>query len=139
MAYFEYSDVKISADPANTPDFYAAIEAYFMMHITAIDPDMGDPNGKLAKHTTATIRRLYSEVFPNMISELKKRAQENGESLRRSSVTGVYASRLFALEDYSQAIAINYGLLEAPKVQTPPAQTPQQPQAVPSLPMPGME
>jgi hypothetical protein len=138
MDYFEHSDVKIAANPANTPDLYAAIESYFQMHVTTLDPEFGDPKGELAKRTGARIKHLYEVMYPNMISELKKRAQENGESLRRSTKAGPYAKMLFQLEDYSQAMAINYGLIDPPAA--PPANAPSPSPALPSpaMPMPGM-
>jgi hypothetical protein len=147
MDYFEFSDVKVAANPANTPDLYAAIEAYFQMHITTLDPEFGDPKGKLAQRTEKRIKHLYEVMYPNMISELKKRAQENGESLRRSTKAGPYAKMLFQIEDYSQAMAINYGLIDAPTTppagsqgpQPSPAPTPGQglPTPTPALPAPG--
>lgn len=135
MDYFEYSDVRISANPSNTRDLYAAIEDYFSMHIAAIDPELGDPNGELAKRTAKRIEHLYKVMYPNMVSELKKIAQDNGESMRRGSSAGYYASWMHELEDYSQAMAINYGLIDAPTA--PPAEAPAMQQNIPALPLPG--
>jgi hypothetical protein len=135
--YFANSDVEVSASPLNTPDLYAAIEAYFQMHIAVIDPDSGDPDGKLAKRTSAKIKYIYDTMYPNMFDALKKKAQENGESTRRSSKAGPYASMLFELQDYSEAMAISYGLIEKPQAVEP---QPSAPAAggVPALPVPGM-
>jgi hypothetical protein len=121
----------------NTPDLYAAIEAYFQMHIAVIDPDSGDPDGELAKRTSAKIKYIYDTMYPNMFDALKKKAQENGESTRRSSKAGPYASMLFELQDYSEAMAISYGLIEKPQAVEPQPSAPST-GGVPALPVPGM-
>lgn len=130
ITYFEKSDVGIAASPENTPDLYAAIDSYFQIHMSAIDPENGDPEGKLAQRTSAKIKFIYEKMYPSMFDKLKDLANENGESLRRSSNPGIYASRLFDLQDYSQAMAVKYGLVEEPA----PKPVQQNLQGVPGLP-----
>lgn len=130
--YFEKSDIEISANPQNTPDLFAAIEAYFQMHLSAIDPEAGDPDGKLAQKTNKQVEYIYKTMYPSMFDRLKQKANENGESTRRSSRAGRYASMLFELQDYTEAMAVSYGLIAPP---TPPAT---QPNTAPTLPSPGM-
>jgi chitinase len=45
-----------------------------------------------------------------MYSGLEALASDNGESTRPGSSAGKYANRLFALRDYLDAIAVQYGL-----------------------------
>lgn len=135
IGYFEHSDVSISANSSNTPDLYAAIEAYFRMHIATLDPDSGDPNGALAKRTSAMIKHIYEKMYPAMFEALKLKAQDNGESTRRSTKAGKYASMLFELQDYSEAMAIAYGLIDAPAPVEAPQPVPGGPSA-PALPLP---
>ncbi len=136
IEYYEYSDVSIAANSANTADLYAAVDAYFTLHLSAIDPDFGNPKGDFVKRTGERINHIYDVMFPKMIGDLEKRAQENGESLRRGSNAGPYARMKFQLEDYSQAMAINYGLIDPV---APPMDAPELQQDLPALPMPGGE
>ena len=135
ITYFDKSDVGIAASRMNTPDLYAAIESYFQMHIAAIDPEDGDPRGALAKRTEAKIKFLYDTMYPSMFNRLEALANENGESVRRGSSAGLYANMLFELKDYSEAMAVTYGLIDAPEA---PMETPQAPVGNPGLPSPGL-
>jgi hypothetical protein len=63
-----------------------------------------------------------------MKDALKMKATDNGESTRRGTTNGKYSSMLFEIEDYSDAIAVHYGLKEGP------VKAPASPQ-----PSPGME
>lgn len=110
--YFEKSDVAFSASRENTADLYAAMDAYFKMYLASIDPEYGNANGALAKRLNAKINDLYKNVFPKMYRDLETKANNNGESTRRGSKAGKYASMLFELQDYIEAIGVHYGYLE---------------------------
>lgn len=119
MTYFEKSDVKFIRDPANRKDFYAAINAYFILHLSAKESGNGD--GKLAKRTGKMIEHLYDKIFPSMINELKDRANYNGEA-STGSKAGANAQAYHALQDYSDGIAYHFGLKEMPAPPLQPAQ-----------------
>jgi hypothetical protein len=110
--YFEKSDVTFSASRENTADLYAALDAYFKMYLASIDPEYGNQNGDLAKRLNAKINDLYKNVFPKMYRDLESKANDNGESTRRGSKAGKYASMLFELQDYIEAIGVHFGYLE---------------------------
>lgn len=116
--YFEKSDAYFAGSQQNSNDLYAALDAYFKLHIVAIDPEFGNPSGELAKRTQAKIKELYTIVFPSIYSGLEKKANDNGESTRRGAKAGKYASMLFNLQDYLEAIGVHYGYLQG---QAPPA------------------
>jgi hypothetical protein len=120
IKYFEVSDSRIASNPENTGDLYAALDAYFNLNISAIDPEMGNQTGELAKRTQAKINDLYKNVFPIIFSDLEKRANDAGESTRRGSKAGKYASRLFAMQDYINAIGVQYGYLQGQAAPTQP-------------------
>ena len=133
--YFEKSDVTISAKRENTPDLYAAMDNYFQLFIASMDGEYGNENGELAKRTTAFIQHMEKDMFPSMIDRLKAEANANGESTRRSSRAGYYSSMLFDLEDYRDAMFIEYGIMAKPEATAPPAGNPTN---MPALPTPGM-
>jgi hypothetical protein len=110
--YYELSDVSFAAAQSNTGDLYAALDAYFKIHITAIDPEFGNRNGALAKRTQAKLKNLYDSVFPKIYDGLGKKANDNGESTRRGTRAGKYAGMLFDLQDYLEAIGVHYGYLQ---------------------------
>ena len=114
IKYYEMSDVTIVASPNNTKDLYAAVNAYFQLHIAAVDDEAGNPDGELAKRTAAKIKYIYETMYPSMFNRLDDAANENGESVRRGSSAGVYASYKFELEDYTRAMAVKYGLIDKP-------------------------
>ncbi len=120
MTYYEKSNVGVSAQPDNTKDLYAALGAYLKMMSAAFE--FGGPNSKLAKRTQAKVDYIYNTMFPSMMDRLKEKANNNGESTRRGSNAGRYATMLHDLEDYSEGIAIYYDLLEpAPAPEGDPA------------------
>jgi hypothetical protein len=133
ITYFEKSDVDIAANPQNTPDLFAAVEGYFQMHIAIVDPESGDPNGKLAQRTTKTISYIYKTMYPSMFDRLKERANANGETTNRTSRAGHYASMLFELQDYTDAMAVSYGLISPPEAPAADGTS-----NSPALPTPGM-
>ncbi len=112
LAYFEKSDVYFAG--RNSKDLFATLDVYLKMSAAAVNPTFGDPNGKLAKHTQSKISTLYKVVFPKMYADLKVKAENNGESTRRGSTAGKYASMLFDLQDNIEAIGIHYGIMSAP-------------------------
>jgi hypothetical protein len=110
LNYFAKTTPAIASNPDNTKDLYAALDAYFNLHLTAIDQEFGSQNSALAKRTQAKIKELYTSVFPEIYRGLEELAADNGESTRPGSSAGKYANRLFALKDYLDAIAVQYGL-----------------------------
>ena len=130
LNYYENEYVVITSNPKNTKDLYAALGAYFKLYTGASDGEVGNADGALAKRTQKKIQYIYSTMFPSIIDRLKEKAKENGESTRRGRQAGRYASMLFEIEDYSEAMAIYFGIKEAPLPQQ--NQLPQQ-QGGPSL------
>jgi hypothetical protein len=123
IRYYEKSDVRHASSRENTPDLYAALDAYFKLNLAAIDPIDGNPTGELARRSQAKIKALYTVSFPAMFKALEVVASENGESTRRGSRAGEMASRLFELQDYLEAIAVQYGYLQGkPAPQQPSGQ-----------------
>lgn len=110
--YYDKSPVAIAANPKNTDDLYAALEAY--MKMMASVHEFGDKDGALAKRMRSKVDYLYKTMFPSMKDRLKELANSHGESTRRGSGAGYYAKMLFALEDYTDAVAIEYELMEPP-------------------------
>lgn len=133
--YFEVSDVRITTSEHNMKDFYAALEAYLSMSEVVMDPSIGDPDGKLAMRMTNKVNDLFSKTIPGMISKLKEEAENNGETVRRgSSEIGLYAGRMFEIQDFTTAMAISHELIEDPQQAQPGQGQPQpqpQPQPVP--------
>lgn len=112
LAYFEKSDAYFAG--RNSKDLFATLDVYMKLSAASVQPEFGDPNGKLANHTQAKIATLYKTVFPRIYADLKQKAEENGESTSRGTTAGMYASMLFNLQDNIEAIGIHYGLLRAP-------------------------
>ncbi len=115
--YYEMSNVAIAADPENTDDLYAAMDAYLKM-MSAVH-EFGDKNGALAVRMRQQVDYLYKTMIPSMKDRLKELANSHGESTRRGSNAGKYAQMLFSLEDYTDGIAISYELMEQPVSQDP--------------------
>mgnify|MGYP005651806853 CR=1 FL=1 len=57
---------------------------------------------------------LFSKTLPKLYDDLKEKANNNGETSRRGSRAGRYASMLFDIQDNMEAIAIHYGLMQEP-------------------------
>jgi len=112
IRYYEKSHPAIACNRNNTKDLYAAVDAYFKIHIASIDKQYGNPSGELAKRTQSKIKELYSTVFPSIYDALEKKANDNGESTRRGSKAGKYASMLFQMQDMLEAIGVHYGFLK---------------------------
>jgi hypothetical protein len=129
IGYFENSKIVLSSNNGNTKDLYAALSAYFKLHAASNDPELGNPNGALAKRTRAQVQYIYKTFFPSIIGQLKAAAQANGESVRRGSSAGRYANMMFDFEDYSNGMAIFFGFKEAP-MQMPQQQQQQTPPPV---------
>ncbi len=120
LNYFAKSDAYFAANPENTGDLYAALSAYFKIHLAAIDTSYGNPSGLLAKRTQAKIQNFYKNVLPEIYRALELKASENGESTRRGSSVGKYAGMLFELQDYVEAIGVKFGYLKAKTVPNAP-------------------
>jgi hypothetical protein len=57
-----------------------------------------------------------------MYAELKAKASDNGESVKRGSTAGKYANMLFQLQDHLEAMGIHYGMISGTSApQTGPA------------------
>ncbi|MCH2231278.1 MAG: DUF2723 domain-containing protein [Crocinitomicaceae bacterium] len=121
IGYYEASQVEVAAKADNTKDFYAALAAYFK--ISAAANEFGDPEGALSKRTNSKIDHFYKTMFPSMFDKLEALANANGETTRRGSRAGYYANMLHNLQDYSEAMAVHYGWMEAgtPEPQSTPA------------------
>lgn len=113
LNYFEHSPAIIMA--RNKADLISALSNYMTIAMLASDPDLSDPNGKLAMRTRNEITHLYQDVFKAKYSELKDLSVENGASLARE------------LEGHLNALAIQFGYQ---------ARTPQK-QAAPAMPSNG--
>jgi hypothetical protein len=112
FSYFAESDPYFAANPENSGDLFAAMDAYFKMYAFAADPADGNKNGAFAKRLFSTIEDLYKNVFPKIYRGLEDKANANGESTRRGSKAGRYASMLFQLQDYVEAMGVHYGYLQ---------------------------
>ncbi len=117
IGYFENEHVVITSNPQNTKDLYAALAAYFKLYAGANDGELGNADGVLAKRTQKQIQYVYSTMFPSILDRLKEKAKENGESTRRGRQAGRYATMMFEMEDYAEAMAIYFGIKDAPAPQ----------------------
>lgn len=118
--YFDKSDASIVMDENNMKDLYAAMDAYFTMYSAVADPDYGQPDSKLANRMQNKLNQLYSGTIKSIVSDLKEKGEDYGESVRRnSSDKGLYTSRMYAIEDYTTAMAVHYGMLEDPTTAQP--------------------
>jgi hypothetical protein len=114
LNYFAKSKANFAGSLDNSEDLYSALDSYFKLHVSALDPVNGDPKGELAKRTRNKLDELYKVSFPELFRQLEEKAASNGESIRRGSKAGKYARMLFQLQDYIQAIGTHYGYLEGP-------------------------
>jgi hypothetical protein len=124
IKYYELSHPALVFSNDNTGDLYAAMDAYFVMYQASNDPLTGNPNGALAKRTKAKVKELYTATFPSMFNSLEELANNAGESTRRSASPGLYAGRLFELQDYLKAMGIYYGYLKGAPAPKPAAGQP---------------
>ena len=112
LVHYEKGNVAITAKSGNTNHLYASLSAYYKLFAASNDEALGDPNGALAKRTGEKLSYIYKTMFPSMEDALSKLANDNGESTRPGPSAGVYANRLFALQDYAEAMAISYGVMD---------------------------
>jgi hypothetical protein len=112
IRYFEMSAAQFAGSPENTGDLYAALDAYFTLHLASMEPQFGAPSGNLAKRTSLMLNTWYKKSFPAIFRKLEQLANDNGESTRRGSKAGRYATMLFELQDYLEAIGAENGYLE---------------------------
>lgn len=108
LAYFENSDSYFAAK--NTKDLFAAIDGYLKISTAAMDPEFGDRNGALSKRTQTKINYYFNTLFPKIESELKAKAQDNGETS-----AGWYNVRLTQIHENIQAIGVHFGILKGPE------------------------
>lgn len=111
--YYGKSGVNITATRKNMKDFYAAMDAYFRLHVASIDKDFGNKKGDLAKRTGKKLEDIYKNLLPSMMDRLEVAANDNGESTRRGSNAGYYATGMFEIQDYTEAMGIHYGMFQA--------------------------
>ncbi|MBI1838078.1 MAG: DUF2723 domain-containing protein [Flavobacteriia bacterium] len=109
--YYEVSEVEFSANPKNTEDLYASLDNAFTMLMVALDPEVGDPNGVLARTLKAQMDHLYQKVFLKISAELREKALDNGESFT-GSTAGKYATMLATFNEYVETIGMHYGYLK---------------------------
>jgi len=124
LSYYDKGNVAITAKSENTKHLYAALSSYFKLTSAVNDEELGDPNSALAKRTKEKIAYIYATMFPSMFDRLEELANENGESIRRGSSAGIYANRLFALQDYSEAMAASFGLVDGNNEASPLGEAP---------------
>jgi hypothetical protein len=122
--YYMTSNPKIAFNNENTEDLFAAMYAYFEISIASQDTENGDPTGPLAKRTKANLSAWYNKQLPAQYEKLKNAAIDNGESVRRSSVAGRYATMMFAVQDHLDAMAVTYGLKQDVAVPAQPGASP---------------
>jgi hypothetical protein len=106
------SAAQFAGSPENTGDLYASLDAYFTLHLASMEPQFGAPSGNLAKRTSLMLNTWYKKSFPAIFRKLEQLANDNGESTRRGSKAGRYATMLFELQDYLEAIGAENGYLE---------------------------
>ncbi len=111
LTYFEKSDAIFSGK--NSKDLFAALDVYTHFFMYLKDPSNGVENDPLTISVEKNINRLYSKVLPSIQENLKNRANENGESVRRGNAMGRYASMYFHVKDNVEAIGIHYGILKS--------------------------
>jgi len=131
--YFDKGNVAITSDQHNMKDFYSALEAYLLMYEAVNHPQFGDPNGVLAKRINTKLDEVYKTIIPSILTRLEALANERGESIRRGSLAGPTARKLFTIDDQTKAIGFSYNYLMPPK----PVQAPGQPAAAPRPPAGG--
>ena len=123
LNYFVKSDAYFAGNPENRNDLCAALASYFKLHMAVIDPENGNPSSPLAKRTQSMIEKLYKTNFPDIYRALEAKANDNGESIRRGANAGKYAAMLFDLQDYIEAIGVQYGYLKAKNAPQPTPET----------------
>ncbi len=111
--YFTYSDPIIAGMNVNNIDLFAAIDNYFTL-TQAANNEEGNPDGALAKRTSAKLQQWFNTTFPSMLSALKERAVDNGENVKEGRNMEIYSSYYFNLKNGLDAIGIEYGLIQPP-------------------------
>jgi hypothetical protein len=128
MNFYEKSDVRIISRNDNTSDLYAAMDAYFKMNEIALDAKYGNAKGALATRTSKYISTMLQKTLPGIITEIKDTAKSNGEKTERgSNKAGVFANKMFEMQDMTDAMAVYYGYKEdkaAPQTESVPMSMP---------------
>jgi len=130
ITFFTESEADVAGE--NVKDIASATSNYMVLFSCSNDREIGDPSSQLARRTQMMVNKLYGKTYPAMFEQLKAIASENGESLRRGSNMGFYASQYFELQGTLDAIGIEFRILEAPAAQQLPAGN--LPQELPSMP-----
>ena len=111
LNYFEKSDAVFAGK--NTKDLFASLDIYTKLFVYLKNPLYNLDNESITKSIEKNIERLYNEAMPSIYNALMDKANENGESVRRSSSMGRYAAMHFDIKDNVEAIGIHYGILKS--------------------------
>jgi hypothetical protein len=109
LNYFEKSPAMFSVN--NKMDLVSALNNYMVIAMGASE----DKNGILAKRTFAKIQELYDKSFPEKYNELKRIAENKGESVRPGSRPGYYGASMTDLKNHLEALGMRYGFIEQNK------------------------
>ncbi len=109
--FFDQSDVEFLIDGKNREDFFAALNAYYILNTSAINA--GKERGKLAKRTNKQLKYYNGTMYPRIIKALRERAKENGESLN-SSNGGDFSNAMRMLDEYQKGMAMEFGYMPKP-------------------------
>lgn len=104
--YFENSSAIIMVN--NKADLVSAMSNYMTMAMAATDPEIGNPNGKLATRLNKKINYMYNTVLKTKSRDLQDLA-ENGRSMAQS------------LQGHMNALAMQYGYQSTPQPAAAPA------------------
>ncbi len=119
LRFFETSNPTLAADKGNISDLTAALDGVLKLLVLSSDPIEGDPKGALAKKAKEMADRFYQKSLPQMYKGIEAKANDNGESTRRSGRLGYYATLLYRLKDLAEGIGSHYGYLAGSGGQMP--------------------
>lgn len=113
MNYYDKTDVRIIARNDNTSDLYAAMDAYFKMNEIALDTTYGNDKGALATRTSKYISVMLQKTLPKIMKDIETTAKSKAEKVERgSNKAGVFANKLFEMQDITDGMAVFYGYKE---------------------------
>lgn len=125
--YYEKADPGVAIERGNTEDLYAALHSYLLIQTYLNDPQFGIANDKLTNHVNDKVDYYFNKMIPSVLNKLRDKANENGESVRRGSGAGVYASMLFEFEDYTMAMGVYFGVIKPEQSPSVPSQEDEMP------------